>query len=77
LTRYIAQIIAAGELMIIEVVIWSRGMPSKSVSISARLDTATPQVRLGILDNSKTHADRFLQMVAEELQELVITGIGD
>jgi hypothetical protein len=26
--------------------------------------------RLGILDNSKTNADRFLQMVAEELQEL-------
>ena len=42
--RYIAQMIAAGALMVIEVVTWSSLMPSNSVSMSASDDTATPQV---------------------------------
>src|SRR2546425_4173955 len=39
LTRYIAQIMAAGLLMVIDVVISSSGMPSKSTSMSARDET--------------------------------------
>ena len=42
--RYIAQMMAAGLLMVMEVVMPSSRMPSNSVSISARDDTATPQV---------------------------------
>ena len=34
--RYIANRMAAGELMVIEVVIWPRSMPSKSTSMSAQ-----------------------------------------
>ena len=41
---YIAQIIAAGELIVIEVLISPTGRPSSRISMSARLDTATPQV---------------------------------
>ena len=44
LTRYIAQIMGAGLLMVIDVVTWSSGMPSKSTSMSASDETATPHV---------------------------------
>ena len=40
---YMHNRIAAGELMVIDVVISPRGMPSKSVSMSARESMATPQ----------------------------------
>ena len=43
-TMYIAQIMAAGELMVIEVEISATGSPSSRISMSARLLTATPQV---------------------------------
>ena len=41
-TRYIAKIIAAGELIVIDVVMSPSAMPSKSVSMSARDVTFTP-----------------------------------
>ena len=41
---YMAQRMAAGALMVMEVVTWSRGMPSKSTSMSAREETATPHL---------------------------------
>ena len=41
---YIAQIGAAGELIVIEVLTLSSGRPSSSSSMSARLLTATPHV---------------------------------
>ena len=40
---YMQSRIAAGELMVIDVVISPRGIPSKSASISARESMATPQ----------------------------------
>src|SRR5216684_3545878 len=43
-TRYMAQIMAAGLLMVIDVVTSSRGMPSKRISMSASDETATPHV---------------------------------
>src|SRR3979411_172453 len=43
-TRYIAQIMAAGLLIVIDVVTSSRGMPSNRISMSASDETATPQV---------------------------------
>ncbi len=43
-TMYIAQIMAAGELMVIDVEISSTGSPASRISMSARLDTATPHV---------------------------------
>jgi proline racemase len=42
-TRYIAQMIAAGELMVIDVVTSASLIPSKSVSMSFSDATATPQ----------------------------------
>ena len=41
---YMAQIIGAGELMVMEVLISPTGRPSSRISMSARLETATPQV---------------------------------
>jgi hypothetical protein len=41
---YIAQIGAAGELMVIEVETRSSGMPSRRISMSANELTATPHV---------------------------------
>jgi hypothetical protein len=41
---YIAQMIAAGELMVIEVVISPRGRPSSRISMSAREETQTPHL---------------------------------
>ena len=41
-TRYIAKIIAAGELIVIDVVISPSAMPSNSVSMSASDATLTP-----------------------------------
>ena len=41
---YIAQIGAAGELIVIEVLIRSSGRSASRTSMSARLLTATPQV---------------------------------
>ena len=43
-TMYIAQIGAAGELMVIEVETRSSGSPSRRTSMSARLLTPTPHV---------------------------------
>jgi hypothetical protein len=43
-TMYIAQIGAAGELIVIDVETRSSGSPSSRTSMSARLETATPQV---------------------------------
>src|SRR5258705_13341930 len=40
---YIAKITAAGELIVIDVVIVLRSMPADSSSMSARVSTATPQ----------------------------------
>ena len=42
--RYIAKIIAAGELIVIDVVMSPREMPSNSVSMSARDATLTPHL---------------------------------
>ena len=39
---YIARIIAAGALMVIEVVTWSSGMPANRSSMSASVSIATP-----------------------------------
>ncbi len=41
---YMAQMTAAGELMVIEVVTLSRGMPSKSTSMSRSEEIATPHL---------------------------------
>ena len=41
-TRYMAQRMAAGPLMVMEVETWSKGMPSKRVSMSSRESMATP-----------------------------------
>jgi hypothetical protein len=43
-TMYIAQIGAAGLLIVIDVETWSSGSPSSRTSMSARLETPTPQV---------------------------------
>ena len=43
-TMYIAQIGAAGELIVIDVEIRSSGSPASRISMSARLLTATPHV---------------------------------
>jgi hypothetical protein len=43
-TMYIAQIGAAGELIVIDVEIRSSGSRARRTSMSARLETATPQV---------------------------------
>ena len=43
-TMYMAQIMAAGELMVIEVLISPTGRPSSSSSMSASELTATPHV---------------------------------
>ena len=42
--RYMAQMMAAGLLMVMDVVTRSRGRPSKRVSMSASDDTATPHL---------------------------------
>ncbi len=39
---YMARMMAAVELMVKEVLIWSRGIPSKSLSMSSKVSTATP-----------------------------------
>ena len=39
---YMARIIAAGALMVIDVVTWSSGMPANRSSMSASVSTATP-----------------------------------
>ena len=44
MAMYMAQMTAAGLLMVIEVVISSTGMPSNRISMSARLETATPHL---------------------------------
>ena len=41
---YIAQMIAAGLLIVMEVVTWSSGMPSSSTSMSASDEIATPHL---------------------------------
>ena len=41
--KYMAQMMAAGLLIVMDVVTWSSCMPSKSASMSAKDDTATPQ----------------------------------
>src|SRR5579884_3160621 len=43
-TRYMAQIIAAGEFMVIEFETISRGSPARCVSMSVIEDTDTPQL---------------------------------
>ena len=43
-TMYIAQIGAAGELIVIDVETASSGSPSSRISMSARLETPTPHV---------------------------------
>lgn len=42
--RYMAQMALAGLLMVMEVVTSSRLIPSKRISMSARLETATPHL---------------------------------
>ncbi len=44
MAMYMAHTIAAGLLIVIDVVIWSTGMPSNSTSMSASDDTATPHL---------------------------------
>ena len=41
---YIAQMIAAGELIVIEVVMSASGSPSSRISMSASEETATPHL---------------------------------
>ena len=43
-TRYMAQSTLAGELMVIEMVIFSSGMPSKRISMSSSESMATPHL---------------------------------
>jgi hypothetical protein len=40
--RYMARMTAAGALMVMEVLTWSRGMPAKRSSMSSRESMATP-----------------------------------
>ena len=42
--RYMAQSTEAGELMVIETVVFSRSMPSKRISMSSRESMATPHL---------------------------------
>jgi hypothetical protein len=51
-TRYIAKIIAAGELIVIDVVMSPRRMPSNSVSMSASDVTLTPHLPTSPSDSS-------------------------
>ena len=51
-TRYIAKIIAAGELIVIDEVTAPRSMPSNSVSMSAREATFTPHLPTSPSDSS-------------------------
>ena len=51
-TRYIAKIIAAGELIVIDVVMSPSGMPSNSVSMSASDVTLTPHFPTSPSDSS-------------------------
>ena len=51
-TRYIAKIIAAGELIVIDVVMSARRMPSKRVSMSASDVTFTPHFPVSPSDSS-------------------------
>ena len=44
--RYIASRIAAGELMVIDIVTWPSGMPSNRISMSSSESTATPHADL-------------------------------
>jgi hypothetical protein len=41
---YMAQMMAAGELMVMEVLTWPRGRPSSRISMSRRELTATPHL---------------------------------
>ena len=43
-TRYIAHMMLAGELIVIEVVVFSRSIPEKSVSMSSSESMATPHL---------------------------------
>ena len=51
-TRYIAKIIAAGELIVIDVVMSPSGMPSNSVSMSASDAMLTPHLPTSPSDSS-------------------------
>jgi hypothetical protein len=51
-TRYIAKIIAAGELIVIDVVMSPSEIPSKSASMSASDATLTPHFPTSPSDNS-------------------------
>ena len=51
-TRYIANSIGAGELIVIDVVISPSGMPSKSVSMSASDAMLTPHLPTSPSDSS-------------------------
>ena len=43
MAAFVARSMAAGELIVIDVVTWARSMPAKRSSTSARVSTATPQ----------------------------------
>ena len=68
-TRYIAKIIDAGELIVIDVVIAPRSMPSKSVSMSASdvdvdaalADLAERQLVVGIAAHQRRQIERDAQ----------------
>ena len=51
-TRYIAKMIAAGELIVIEVVTSPSAMPSNSRSMSASVTTLTPHLPTSPRDSS-------------------------
>ena len=82
--RYIAKIIGAGELIVIDVVMPAREMPSNSRSMSARVTTLTPHLPtspsesswIGIASHQRRQIERDAEAAAARLQQALETLVG-
>ena len=83
-TRYIAKIIGAGELIVIDVVISPSEIPSKSRSMSASDMTLTPhfpdfaerQLVVRIASHERRQVERHAQTGAARLQQRLVALVG-